>query len=178
MATNGATIRLVQDLESHIQARFGQEANSIVMLVSVATMQNHAMDPGLSDILKAHLGSAIRSRLNNFGIKAGVNCILLANFIEAPVTAVKMAEYLALSPATLYPRLRRGVTSCNQVSLEVGFELAKSYLVDCPLSVTQISQIVAFAEAACSARAFSRWRDGMTPFVYRKLIRGGAGGSA
>ncbi|MFT5046604.1 MAG: AraC-like DNA-binding protein [Candidatus Azotimanducaceae bacterium] len=159
------------------QVRFGQEANSIIMPVSIGTMQSHAMDPGLSDILKAHLDSEMRSRLNHHSFKAEVNRILLANLIEAPVTAEKMAEYLALSPATLYRRLRGEGTSFNQVSAEVSFELAKSYLADSSLSVTQISQIVGFAEAASFTRAFLRWSDGITPSAYRKLISGGVGGA-
>ena len=153
------------------RVRFGQESNSIVMPASIGTMPSHAMDPGLSDILKGHLDSELKSRFDNHSLSTEINRILLGNLIEAPVTAKKVAQYLAVSPATLYRRLKQEGTSYNEVSSEVSFGLAKSYLTESSLSITQISEIVGFVEVASFTRAFSRWSNGLTPSAYRKINR-------
>ena len=94
--------------------------------------------------------------------------MLLGNRIKAPVTATKMARYLGISAATLYRKLKAEGTTFGEIQDDVHFEIAKSYLAESALSVTQIAHILGFAESASFTRAFTRWSGGRTPTGYRK----------
>mgnify|MGYP001823516322 FL=1 len=105
-----------------------------------------------------------------------VRHVLLGNRVKAPVTADKMARYLGISAATLYRRLKAEGLTYGKIHDDVHFEIAKDYLADSALSVTQIAHIIGFSESASFTRAFARWSSGLTPSEYRKSGMAGSPG--
>jgi AraC-like DNA-binding protein len=153
------------------RVRFDQETNSVVMPGHLASAGSHAMDAGLSDVLKAYLDEELHRQQSIRSYADGVKRVLLSNRIALPVTAEKVANYLAISPATLYRRLRQENTTFRRVANEVGFELATAYLSESSLTITQIAHAVGFTETASFTRAFSRWSNGVTPSRFRRSKR-------
>lgn len=153
------------------RVRFDQDTNSVVMPGSLASTATHAMDAGLSDVLKAYLDEEMQRRQSARSYADAVRRALLGNQIPPPATAEKVAAYLAISPATLYRRLRHEGTSFRQVAGEVRFELASAYLSDSALSITQIAHLVGFTETASFTRAFTRWSKGVRPSELRRAAR-------
>lgn len=150
------------------RVRFDQDTNSVVMPAQFASMGSHALDAGLSDVLKDYLDEELQRRQSIRSYADAVRRVLLSNQIPRPATADKVAAYLAISPATLYRKLRQERTTFRRVAADVAFELAALYLTDSSLSVTQIAHLVGFAETASFTRAFTRWSDGMTPSQFRR----------
>ncbi len=150
------------------EARFNQESNSVIVPAAMARVSGHALDSSLSGILKDFLDAELmrRGRIHSFADQ--IRHVLLGNRIKTPVTADKMARYLGISPATLYRKLKGEGLTFGEILDEVHFEIAKGYLADSALTVTQIAHIIGFTESASFTRAFSRWSDGMTPSQYRK----------
>ncbi len=150
------------------EARFNQESNSVIVPGEMARISGHAFDSSLSGILKDFLDAELlrRDRINSMSDQ--VRHVLLGNRIKAPVTADKMARYLGISAATLYRRLKAEGLTYGKIHDEVHFEIAKNYLADSALTVTQIAHIIGFAESASFTRAFARWSAGMTPSEFRK----------
>lgn len=150
------------------KARFNQESNSVIVPGAMGRVSGHAFDSSLSGILKDFLDAELmrRGRIHSFTDQ--VRHVLVGNRIQAPVTADKMARYLGISPATLYRKLKAEGTTFGEILEEVHFEIAKGYLADSALSVTQIAHIIGFTESASFTRAFARWSDGLTPSQYRK----------
>ena len=150
------------------ETQFNQESNSVVVPAKMARIRGHAFDSSLSSILKDFLDAELAQRGKIKSFLDQVRHVLLGNRISAPVTAEKTAKYLGISSATLYRKLKAENTTFGKLLEGVNFELAKSYLADSALSITQIAHIVGFAESASFTRAFSRWSDGSTPSQYRK----------
>ena len=150
------------------RVRFNQESNSVFVPAGMARVSSHALDSSLSPILKDFLDAELlrRHRINSFADQ--VRHVLLGSRISAPVTSTKMARYLGISPATLYRRLKAENVTFGRILADAQYELARAYLADSGLTVTQIAHIIGFTESASFTRAFSRWSDGRTPSQFRK----------
>ena len=150
------------------QVRFNQESNSVAIPSSMGRMSGTALDASLSGVLKDLLDTELRRRGRVNTLVDQIRHMLLGNRIAAPVTAAKTAAHLGVSTATLYRKLKAEGTTFGGLLQEVNFEIAKKYLADSELTVTQIAHVVGFAESASFTRAFSRWTGGTTPSQYRK----------
>lgn len=150
------------------EARFNQESNSVIVPAALARVSGHALDPSLSGILKDFLDAELLRRGRIHSLTDQVRHVLIGNRIKAPATAEKMARYLGISVATLYRKLKAEGHTFGDILDDVHFEIAKNYLADSALSVTQIAHIIGFTESASFTRAFARWSDGMTPSQYRR----------
>lgn len=78
-----------------------------------------------------------------------------------------MARKLAISPRTLYRRLKEKNTSYQAILDGVREDLAMSYLEHTHLSIDQISDRVGFTETTTFRRAFKKW-TGVSPSEFRK----------
>lgn len=148
--------------------RFNQESNSLSVPASMARVRGRALDASLSGVLKDFLDAELQRRGRIKSFQDHVRHVLLGNRIAAPVTAVRTAKYLGISPATLNRKLKADGTTFGKLLEEINFEIAKNYLADSELSVTQIAHVVGFAESASFTRAFARWSNGTTPSRFRK----------
>ncbi|MGI9233726.1 MAG: AraC family transcriptional regulator [Woeseiaceae bacterium] len=150
------------------ETRFNQESNSVSVPAGMARVGGHAFDSSLSGVLKEFLDTELlrRGRIHSFLDQ--VRHMLLANRIAPPVTAARTANHLGVSTATLYRRLKAEGITFGKLQEEVNFEIAKNYLTDSELTVTQIAHVVGFAESASFTRAFSRWTNGVTPSRFRR----------
>lgn len=78
-----------------------------------------------------------------------------------------VARELAMSVRTLQRRLRLEGVSFEEIASDVHAKLAKSYLVDSGVSISEVSYLLGFSEPSAFSRAFRKW-TGMTPQDFRR----------
>lgn len=81
-----------------------------------------------------------------------------------------VASKLNISPRTLRRHLDQYNTSFRELLEEVRQQLAKQYLLDPALQLTDIAQLLGYSEQSNFNRAFLRW-TGSTPNTYRRNIQ-------
>lgn len=147
---------------------FDQEVNSISLPASFGRRCSKVLDQGLSRILQDFLDGDLEQRnsLQTFADQVGRS--LLDGSLQPPVTACKVARHLGVSEATLYRRLKAEGTTFGEIVDARNFELAKNYLSQSALTITQIAYLIGFSESASFTRAFARWTGGTTPSEYRR----------
>ena len=150
------------------KVRIDQESNSVELPASAARIRSHALDSNLSGILKEFLDAELARRGRAHSFLDQVRHVLLGNRIAPPVTSSKVAKHLNISQATLYRKLKAEGFTYGQLLQEVNFEIARNYLANSALPITQVAYIVGFAESASFTQAFKRWSNGTTPSEFRR----------
>jgi AraC-like DNA-binding protein len=82
-----------------------------------------------------------------------------------------IARKMAMSVATLRRRLEDEGTSHRQLLDEVRCGLAKRYLLEGNLAISEVAFLLGFAHVTAFYKAFRRWMDGATPAQYRTRAR-------
>ena len=118
-------------------------------------------------ILKDYLDADLEQKLKMTTFADQLRRVILDGQVSAPVTARKVAHYLGLSTSTLNRRLRAEGIAFKQLVDEIHFEMAKRFLKETSLNVTQVAQTIGFANTASFTRAFSRWSGGISPKRFR-----------
>ena len=139
-----------------VESRFNQEDNGIHLPLSCMQVRGRLFDPSLSGILRAFLEEELRQKDQIASFSDQVRHTILDSGVAPPVTATKAARHLGVSKATLYRRLQQERTTYGQLLEEVNFGIARSYLENSALTVTQIAQIIGFMECASFTGAFAR----------------------
>jgi AraC-like DNA-binding protein len=101
------------------------------------------------------------------GVSGRVRDLVTAQLRSGDTRMSTVAEMLAMSIATLRRRLDEEGTSHTEILDEVRHDLAKSYLRDPRLAISEIAFMLGFAHVAAFYKAFRRWTDGGTPAGYR-----------
>ena len=101
----------------------------------------------------------------------------LADYVELALqqegvpTLEQVAKRLATSERTLRRRLEEGGTSFRNLLDETRAELARSYVRDRRLPLTEVAFLLGFSEPSAFHRAFKRWTD-TTPSAWRQRAEG------
>jgi len=85
---------------------------------------------------------------------------------HAKASATNVAKKLGISPRTLSRKLRDERVAFAEILEETRVALAKRYLVERDLPVSEIAWLLGYAEISSFTHAFKRW-TGMTPRVFR-----------
>ena len=84
---------------------------------------------------------------------------------------VKQAKDLGMSNRTLQRRITSEGTSFRQLVCEARYELAKHYLLDPSLELTETAYLLGYEDPNSFFRAFREW-EGTTPNEWRAAQRG------
>jgi len=99
-----------------------------------------------------------------------VRMILLSKPGEFP-TVAQAARRLNLSTRTLHRRLRAEGRSFRDLLDEVRYQMAREYLADTTLPLSEISWLLGYTEPGNFSHAFKRW-SGRSPRAFRKRVAG------
>jgi AraC-like DNA-binding protein len=99
--------------------------------------------------------------------KDRVAALLGAQLRLGKVQMAGIAKALDMSEATLRRRLNQEGSSFSALLEEVRFELAKRYLRDRTLEVSDVAQLLGFRDLASFGETFARWSRGAAPEAYR-----------
>ncbi|MEJ2333526.1 MAG: helix-turn-helix transcriptional regulator, partial [Desulfobulbaceae bacterium] len=81
-----------------------------------------------------------------------------------------VASVLCVGTRKLQRMLQQEATSFIALLNETRMELAKKYVLDKSMDMTEIAFLLGFAEQSTFSRSFKRW-TGQSPSQYRKAVR-------
>jgi len=111
------------------------------------------------------------ARLEQGGVLGRTRQALLESLPSGAPTKSQIARRLAMSPRNLQRQLADEGTSFKDLLGEARLTLARSYLDEGRLPVTEIAFVLGFADTSAFSRAFRRW-TGVTPRDYARRARG------
>jgi AraC-like DNA-binding protein len=104
------------------------------------------------------------------GVRGKVRELVTAQLRSGDTRMSTVAESLAMSVATLRRRLDDEETSHTEILDEVRHELAKVYLRDPRVAISEVSSMLGFSHVAAFYKAFRRWTAGGTPASFRGRV--------
>lgn len=121
------------------------------------------------ELLRANeeIAEAYLARMEKTDLRTRVEAELVARLPSGQVTEELLAIEMGLSLRTMQRQLQQQGTSFGMVLQDVRQHLAKNYVSDTSLSLTEIAYLLGFSDPANFSRAFRRWFD-MSPSEYRK----------
>ena len=137
--------------------RFGQRCNALIGLYANLDHPLPRADSTLCDLLDQH-AQALLDRLPRGDSTADrVRETIAKELASGDPSAEHVSEALGMSPRTLRRRLKDEGTSHQQVLDDVRNELARSYLAEGKLGITEVAFLLGFSDASAFHKAFRRW---------------------
>ncbi len=127
---------------------------------------SHA-NPGLQAAFEMHASAMLERLRRSEGVVGRVRQLLVEQLRAGDVSMSTVARRLAMSVATLRRRLSEDGTSHSELLDEVRRELAKKYLADMSLAISEVAFLLGFSHVTAFYKAFRRWSNGATPAEFR-----------
>lgn len=155
---------------ANVRFYFDAPAHRVSMAVSVLDLPVASADPVAKQLALKHCQEQL-ARANPSDTLVLRAKRLLAEAEAGVDTPSELAQALGVSPRTLRRVLGRANTSYRQLADEARCQRALMLLRHPALSLTEIADVLGFADAASFSRAFMRW-TGASPGRYRKDLTG------
>jgi len=108
--------------------------------------------------------------LNNIDLITRVKKIVAENLPSGNASLDNVASVLCMGTRKLQRLLKQEKTSFITLLNDTRMVLAKQYVLDENIDLTEIAFMLGFAEQSTFSRSFKRW-TGQSPSHYRKAIR-------
>ena len=146
---------------------FAAEADEITLPTNVASLPVVSRDSYLHNLLHRYAEEALAKRPpQRAGLRADIEKILTLLLPHGRAEASETARRLGMSARTLSRKLRdQGLTYAGVLD-DFRASLAKHYLSEGELSVSEIAWLLGYREFSSLTHAFKRW-TGMTPRQFR-----------
>lgn len=146
---------------------FGQPCSEILLPLTVFTLALNHADPTLSDMLEQQAAALMTALPQPGEFTVRLREVLMRSLQSGDATADNVARQLALSRRTLHRRLSEHGLDFSTVLQRVREQLARQYLGEVGLSLTEITLLLGYAEQSAFTRAFKQW-TGETPLRFRQ----------
>jgi len=121
----------------------------------------------LNDLLLRYVEEALADRPKlRASLRSAVERVLPQLLPHAKASASNVAQKLAISKRTLSRKLRDENVAFSEVLEETRAALARRYLAERDLPVSEIAWLLGYSEVSSFTHAFKRW-TGMTPRQFR-----------
>lgn len=147
-----------------VTPQFNAECDAIVLKQQDLAWSLSEADPTLHALIREHLASM--ERLTDFEVADYVSRLLRDLLPQGRVTVDQVAQCMAMSRRTLQRRLHDSGTTFQQVLDQSRKTMAIAYLRDSRLQITQLSELLGYAEIGAFTHAFIRW-FGLSPSAWR-----------
>lgn len=147
--------------------RFGMPHNALVFRRGYLDAPMRHANPALHAACELTARDQLLRVAQRSGVKGKVRELVTSQLRSGDTRMSTVAESLAMSVATLRRRLDEEGTSHTDILDEVRHELAKTYLRDPRLAISEIAFMLGFAHVAAFYKAFRRWTGGGTPASFR-----------
>lgn len=150
---------------------FGADSDEIIFPAAAASLPIVGRDNYLNDLLRQYAEAALADRRKErvADLRSAVERVLPQLLPHARANISNVAKRLAMSTRTLSRKLRDEGVAFTEILEEMRADLAKSYLAERDLPVTEIAWLLGYLEVSSFTHAFKRW-TGMTPRQFR-LVR-------
>ncbi len=147
--------------------KLGMPHNAIVLRRAFLDSPMLGASRGLHVAFGKH-AEAVMSRLRKDETVSGrAREAVMAELPNGDPSMEAIARKLAMSVATLRRRLEDEATSHRQILESVRCDLAKGYLSDPRLAISEVAFLLGFSHVTAFYKAFRRWMGGTTPAEFR-----------
>jgi len=150
-------LRRMQNAFSTTDFTFDAPDNGFAFPASALELPVRGGDPALYSYLEEHAMAALASRPRSDDLIDKLRHALREALKQGEPNVERLAKRLSLSGRTLQRRLTSLKTSFQEVLDHVRFDLARQYLKDARLELTQIAYLLGYSELRAFDRAFRRW---------------------
>lgn len=149
--------------------RFDQEETRVVITPALLQTPLRSADPALIDLLESQANELLESvRKEQIGeTTQAVQNSLSRLLREGEPTAEQISAQLFITNRTLQRRLASEGSSFRQLLQQTRHQLAKQYLQDARLQLSEVALLLGYSEQSAFSRAFRQWQA-QTPAQYRK----------
>jgi AraC-like DNA-binding protein len=149
---------------------FGADSDEIVFPGWVASLPIVGRDNYLNDLLRRYAEAALADRpQGRAAYRSAVEGVLPQLLPHAKATVSHVAKKLAMGRRTLIRKLSDEGAGFAEILEETRAVLAKRYLAERDLQVTEIAWLLGYSEVSSFTNAFKRW-TGMTPRQFRLSV--------
>jgi len=142
---------------------FGAPVDEVVFAPTIRQMPVLGADPYLSKLLIAHCEEALsRGPTNRGSFRSSVENAIVPLLPHGAARAGEIARRLGVSQRTFARRLSLEGLTFSDILEGLRSDLAKRYLNDEDLSISQIAWLLGYREVSALTHAFKRW-TGKTP---------------
>jgi AraC-like DNA-binding protein len=146
---------------------FGADADELVFPRPVASLRVVGADTYLNKLLRQYADEALAGRPPHRGsARADVERVIPQLLPHGHATVSAVARQLGLSSRTLSRALSAERTGFTEILEELRFALAKRYLRDRELPISEVAWLLGYREISSFTHAFKRW-TGMSPRQFR-----------
>jgi len=146
---------------------FGAASDEIIFPAPVASLPIVGSDNYLNDLLLRYAEEALADRpQERASLRSAVERVLPQLLPHAKASASNVAQKLAFSTRTLSRKLHDAGVAFTEILEETRAALAKRYLAERDLPVSEIAWLLGYVEVSSFTNAFKRW-TGMTPRQFR-----------
>lgn len=148
-------------------AEFQSTVDRITFPKSVENLPVAGRDSYLNDMLRHYAEEAISARTElTPSLRTRIEEMLPRLLVHGRADLANVARQMNMSPRTLSRRLEREGLTYSTVLGDLRSALARRYLRESELPVSQIAWLLGFEEVSSLTHAFRRW-TGMTPRQFR-----------
>jgi AraC-like DNA-binding protein len=146
---------------------FGAASDEILFQAPAASLPIVGSDNYLHDLLLRYAEEALAHRPQvHTSLRSAVERVLPQLLPHAKASASSVAQKLAVSTRTLSRKLRDEDVAFAEILEETRASLARRYLAERDLPVSEIAWLLGYGEVSSFTHAFKRW-TGMTPRQFR-----------
>jgi AraC-like DNA-binding protein len=160
------------------EIEFGSAVDQVVFPAAVALMPIGSADSHLNELLMKYCEEALAHRApSHAGLRSSVENAMAPLLPHGNANAVEIARRIGMSHRTLARKLSSEGLTFSKIAEEMKRDLARHYLRDVDLPISQIAWLLGYREVSAFTHAFKRW-TGMTPRQSRAQEHLVAAGSA
>jgi AraC-like DNA-binding protein len=149
------------------EIEFASSVDEVVFPEAVKSMAIGSADPHLDELLTRYCEEALEHRgLKLTTLRASVENAMAPMLPHGKATAVEIARRMGMSNRTLARKLSSEGLTFSGILEELKINLAKRYLSDGDLPISQVAWLLGYREISAFTHAFKRW-TGMTPSQWR-----------
>lgn len=154
------------------EIQFGAMADEVIFTEDVQTMPIVSADPYLNKLLVQFCEEALAHRDHSHpSLPSDLESEIARLLPHGRATATEVARRLGMSQRTLARRLSSEGRTFTAILDELKTDLAKSYLSEENLPISEIAWLLGYQEVSAFTHAFKRW-TGVTPREFRALGAG------
>lgn len=148
---------------------FSANSNSITFATVDVDKRLPSGNPYLAQ-LNDHVMIKYLARLDHEDIIHRVKAAIIDHLPSGNVTRVKVSDSLAISVRSLQRKLQQTGTTFHDVLDSTREDLARQYVTDLSVNLTETAFLLGFSEQSAFSRAFKRW-TGHSPKEIRKALQ-------
>lgn len=148
-----------------ITPRFDRPVSAWVFDDSLLDTPLSATDERLQQLAQRHIDELARVTLQE--LPSYVQKLLRNWLPDGHVTIEQVAEHLKISPRTLQRYLLAEGTGFQELLNKTRQSMATRYICDSSISLTQLSELLGYADLSAFSRAFTRW-NGVSPQKWKQ----------